>query len=29
MDIQLNIEPTTPSDLVATSDLYEDQLRTL
>jgi hypothetical protein len=29
MDIQLNIEPTAPSDLVAFSDLYEDQLRTL
>jgi len=29
MDIQLNIEPTVPSDPVAFSDLYEDQLRTL
>ena len=29
MDIQLNIEPIAPSDLVAFSDLYEDQLRTL
>src|SRR5512143_1547185 len=29
MDTQLNIEPTISSDLVAFSDLYEDQLRTL